>query len=83
MIASDYHTGLRAARNGTFGGVPWLRCPFHIQQNPLATILPDAMEPEVTRAIKAILDASDMYYAIEALKHNGAKLKSIAAKLAA
>ena len=59
MITSDDHAGLRAARKAVFGGVPWQRCQFHIQQNALAYVPRDAMKPEVTRDIKAILNAPD------------------------
>ena len=83
MITSDDHAGLRAARKAVFGGVPWQRCQFHIQQNALAYVPRDAMKPEVTRDIKAILNAPDMHYALEALKINVTKYKSIAPRLAA
>jgi putative transposase len=33
LIISDAHTGLKAARQAVFGGVPWQRCHFHLQQN--------------------------------------------------
>ena len=83
MITSDDHAGLRAARKAVFGGVPWQRCQFHIQQNALAYVPRDAMKPEVTRDIKAILNAPDMHYALEALKQSVTKYKSIAPRLAA
>lgn len=53
MISSDDFAGLRAARKAIFGGVPWQRCQFHIQQNALAFVPRDAMKPEVTRDIKS------------------------------
>jgi len=83
MITSDDHAGLRAARKAVFGGVPWQRCQFHIQQNALAYVPRDAMKAEVTQDIKAILNAPDMHYALEALKQSITKYKSIAPKLAA
>ena len=48
----------------------------------LATVPRDAMKPEGTRDIKAILSAPDIDYALEALKQNVTKVKSIAPKLA-
>ena len=33
LIISDDRAGLRAARQAVFGGAPWQRCPFHLQQN--------------------------------------------------
>src|SRR4029079_4572413 len=32
LIISDDHSGLKAARRAVFGGVPWQRCQFHLQQ---------------------------------------------------
>jgi transposase-like protein len=32
LITSDDHAGLKAARLAVFGGVPWQRCQFHLQQ---------------------------------------------------
>ena len=32
----DDHAGLRRARRAVFGGVPWHRCQFHLQQNAQA-----------------------------------------------
>lgn len=33
LVISDAHEGLGAARRAVFGGVPWQRCQFHLQQN--------------------------------------------------
>jgi len=33
LITSDAHAGLASARRAVFGGVPWQRCQFHLQQN--------------------------------------------------
>ena len=77
MITSDDHAGLRAARKAIFGGVPWQRCQFHIQQNALAYVPRDAMKPEVTRDIKASLNAPDMHYALEALKQSNSWLRFV------
>jgi putative transposase len=33
LITSDDDAGLKAARIAIFGGVPWQRCQFHLQQN--------------------------------------------------
>ena len=83
IITSDDHAGLKAARKAVFGGVSWKHCQFHIQLNALAYVPGDAMKPEVTRDIKAILIAPDMLYALEALKQSVTKYKSIAQKLVA
>lgn len=83
MIASENHAGLRAARKAVFGGVPWQRCQIYILQNALAYVPRDAMKPKVTQDIKAILNAPDKHYALEALMQIVTKYKSIAPKLAA
>jgi transposase-like protein len=33
LIISDDHAGLRQALRAVFGGIPWQRCQFHLQQN--------------------------------------------------
>jgi putative transposase len=75
MITRDDHAGLRAARKAVFGGVPWQRCQFHIQQNAPAYVPRDAMKADVTRDTKAILNAPDLHYALEALMQNVTKHK--------
>ncbi|HEY61544.1 hypothetical protein B5M50_05615 [candidate division KSB1 bacterium 4484_219] len=39
LIISDNHAGLRAACIAIFGGLPWQRCQFHLQQNAQAFVL--------------------------------------------
>ncbi len=36
LLVSPAHGGLKAARLAVFGGVPWQRCQFHLQQNAQA-----------------------------------------------
>src|SRR4051794_6287380 len=38
LIVSDAHERLAAARRAVFGGVPWQRCQFHLQQNAAAYV---------------------------------------------
>jgi len=38
LIISDAHSGLWAARQAVFGGIPWQRCQFHLQQNAQAYV---------------------------------------------
>lgn len=57
LITSDAHPGLGAARQAVFGGVPWQRCQFHLQQNAQAYVLRQEMRVEVARAIRAIFNA--------------------------
>ncbi len=59
LIVSDDHAGLRAARQSVFGGIPWQRCQFHLQQNAMAYIPRQAMRAEVARDIRTVLQAPD------------------------
>ena len=47
LVISDDHAGLRAARQAVFGGIPWQRCQFHLQQNAQAYVPRKAMQTEV------------------------------------
>ena len=82
MISSDDHAGLRAARKAVFGGVPWQRCQFHLQQNATAYVPKVEMRMEVTRDIRVILDAAHHNNALEALRLTIAKYGTTAPKLA-
>lgn len=57
LVISDAHTGLQAARRAVFGGVPWQRCQFHLQQNAQAFVPRQDMKSEVAAAIRAIFNA--------------------------
>ncbi len=59
LITSDDHAGLRAARLGVFGGIPWQRCQFHLQQNAQAYIPHKDMLTEVADDIRTIFNAPD------------------------
>ena len=59
LITSDDHAGLRAARVAVFGGIPWQRCQFHLQQNAQAYIPRKEMQSEVAADIRTIFDAPD------------------------
>lgn len=60
MITSDAHEGLRAARKAVFGGVPWQRCQFHLQQNAQSYVPRQDMKEEVAQDIRAIFNASSL-----------------------
>lgn len=47
LIISDDHSGLEAARKAVFGGVPWQRCQYHLQQNASAYVPRKDMLAEV------------------------------------
>lgn len=57
LIISDAHAGLKQARQAVFGGVPWQRCQFHLQQNAQAYVPRQDMKTEVAAAIRAIFNA--------------------------
>jgi transposase-like protein len=59
FITSDDHAGLRAARLAVFGGIPWQRCQFHLQQNAQAYVPRKDMLSEVASDIRMIFDAPD------------------------
>ncbi|NTV33929.1 MAG: IS256 family transposase [Deltaproteobacteria bacterium] len=59
LITSDDHPGLRAARLAVFGGIPWQRCQFHLQQNAQAYVPHKDMQTEVADDIRTIFNAPD------------------------
>jgi putative transposase len=59
LITSDDHAGLRAARLAVFGGIPWQRCQFHLQQNAQAYVPHKDMQAEVAADIRTIFNAPD------------------------
>lgn len=59
LITSDDHAGLRAARLAVFGGIPWQRCQFHLQQNAQAYVPHKDMQTEVADDIRTIFTAPD------------------------
>jgi transposase-like protein len=59
LITSDDHAGLRAARLAVFGGIPWQRCQFHLQQNAQAYVPRKDMQAEVAEDIRTIFNAPD------------------------
>lgn len=58
LITSDAHQGIRAARRAVFGGVPWQRCQFHLQQNAQSYVPRQSMKKEVAADIRAIFNAA-------------------------
>ena len=61
LITSDDHAGLRAARLAVFGGIPWQRCQFHLQQNAQAYVPHKDMQTEVADDIRTIFNAPDLH----------------------
>jgi putative transposase len=82
LIISDAHAGLRQARRAVFGGVPWQRCQFHLQQNAQAYVPRKAMKKEVAADIRAIFNAPNRQEAERLLAMSIQKYEQTASKLA-
>jgi putative transposase len=81
LITSDDHAGLRAARVAVFGGIPWQRCQFHLQQNAQAYVPHKDMQAEVAADIRMIFDAPDRTTADAYLTKTVAKYQHRASRL--
>jgi len=81
LITSDDHAGLRAARLAVFGGIPWQRCQFHLQQNAQAYIPHQDMQSEVADDIRTIFNAPDRATAEEYLAKAVSKYQKSASRL--
>jgi transposase-like protein len=82
LITSDAHEGLAAARRAVFGGVPWQRCQFHLQQNAQAYVPKVDQRAEVAADIRAIFNAPDKAEAVALLERAVRKYEKLAPKLA-
>ena len=81
-VTSDDHAGLRAARLAVFGGIPWQRCQFHLQQNAQAYVPRKDMQAEVAEDIRTTFNASDRTTADAYLAKAVEKYKKTASRLA-
>lgn len=82
LIISDAHAGLAQARKAIFGGIPWQRCPFHLQQNASAYVPRKEMLTEVAADIRKVFNAPDRATAELYLKQIVKKYEPLAARLA-
>ena len=82
LITSDAHEGLKAARQAVFGGVPWQRCQFHLQQNAQAYVPHQHLKAEVAADIRTIFNAPDRPTAEAYLDKTVQKYEQTASKLA-
>jgi transposase-like protein len=57
LITSDDHAGLKAARLAVFGGIPWQRCQFHLQQNASQHVPRQSMKAEVANDLRMVFNA--------------------------
>jgi putative transposase len=82
LITSDDHAGLRAARLAVFGGIPWQRCQFHLQQNAQAYVPRKDMQAEVAEDIRTIFNAPNRATADAYLAKAVEKYQKTASRLA-
>ena len=82
LVISDAHEGLKAARRAVFGGVPWQRCQFHLQQNAQAYVPRQGMKAEVAADIRAIFNAATRHGAEALLASMVEKYEKRASRLA-
>lgn len=82
LIISDDHAGLRAARLAVFGGIPWQRCQYHLQQNASAYVPRRDMLKEVAADIRTIFNAPDRATAEAYLNKMVQKYQKSASRLA-
>ena len=82
LIISDAHGGLQAARRAVFGGLPWQRCQFHLQQNAQAYVPRQELKAEVAAAIRAIFNAPHLHEAKRLLAETVQRYRAVAPNLA-
>ena len=82
LITSDAHAGLRAARQTIFGGTPWQRCQFYLQQNARSYVPRKELHGEVTDDLRTIFNAPDLATAETWLKETVQKYQEISPRLA-
>ena len=82
LIVSDAHEGLKAARLAVFGGVPWQRCQFHLQQNASSYAPRQAMKSYIAADLRTIFGAQTRTEADALLKRTVQKYEASAPKLA-
>src|SRR5512143_3723501 len=82
LVTSDDHAGLRAARLAVFGGIPWQRCQFHLQQNAQAYVPRKEMQSDVAADLRTIFDAPDRTTADAYLAKAVSKYQTSASRLA-
>ena len=82
LIISDDHAGLKAARQAVFGGIPWQRCQYHLQQNAQAYVPHKDMQAEVAEALRTVFNAPDRPTAERYLAETVKKYEKSASRLA-
>ncbi len=82
LVVSDDHQGLAKARRAVFGGVPWQRCQFHLQQNAQGYVPRKTLKSEVAADIRAIFNAANRQEAEALLTRMVTKYEKTASALA-
>lgn len=82
LIVSDAHEGLQQARKAVFGGVPWQRCQFHLQQNAGQYVPKIKMRAAVAADIRAIFNAPERHEAERQLERFVKRYEPVAPALA-
>jgi len=82
LIVSDDHAGLKVARIAVFGGIPWQRCQFHLQQNASQHVPRQSMKPEVAADLRMVFNAPNRSAADAYLAQVVQKYSKTASKLA-
>lgn len=82
LIVSDDHAGLKAARQAVFGGIPWQRCQFHLQQNASQHVPRQSLKSEVSDDLRMIFNAPNRSTAQQYLAQVVKKYAPTASKLA-
>ncbi len=82
LIISDDHAVLRQALRAVFGGMPWQRCQFHLQQNASQYVPRKEMLAEVAADIRKVFNAPDRPTAEMYLKQIVQKYAKSAPRLA-
>jgi transposase-like protein len=82
LSISDAHPGLKAARKAVFGGLPWQRCQFHLQQNAQAYVTRTDQQAQVAADIRAIFNARNLAEAQSLLAQTVSKYSQTASHLA-
>jgi transposase-like protein len=82
LIISDDHAGLRAGRLAVFGGTPWQRCQFHLQQNAGQYVSRQSQRKELAADLRMVFNAPDRHTAESYLKQVVDKYSQSASQLA-
>lgn len=68
LIASDDHSGLKAARQAVLPGVPWQRCQFHLAQNAIHHAPTVAIRQRIGAELRSVWNATNSTEAQQQLK---------------